>query len=76
MGLVDDFVSSSRIQDHFEKRSSKDTPKNVDVISNKRVDLIDPAVTVCEDEMLNESSPVRKSVCYNQGTGIDLSAAL
>ena len=67
-GLLHVFVSSSQIEDHFEKRSCKDTPQNVDVLLNKRVDPVDPAVTVCEDEMLNENSPVGNSVCYNQGT--------
>lgn len=72
MGLLHVFVSSSQIEDHFEKRSSKDTPQNVEVISNKRVDPVDPAVTVCEDEMLNENSPVRNSVSSNQGTEKDM----
>ena len=72
------FVSSSQNEDHVEKRSSKDIPQNIDVASNERVDPVDPAVIVCEDEMhlINQNSPVRNSVCHNQGTEIDSSVAL
>ena len=72
------FVSSSQNEDHVEKRSSKDTPQNIDVTSNERVYPVDPVVIVCEDEvhLIDQNGPVRNSVCYNQGTEIDSSALL
>ena len=68
------FVSSSQNEDHVERRSSKDSPQNAD----ERVDPVDPAVIVCEDEvhLIDQNSPVRNSVCYNQGKQIDSSGAL
>ena len=60
-------------EDHVEKRSSRDTPQNVDVISNERVDPVDSAVIVCEGEV---HSINQNSVRYNQRTGIDLRVAL
>ena len=37
-------------------------------ISGHGVDPVDPPVNVCEDEkpLINQNSPVRNSVCYNQ----------
>ena len=72
------FVSFSQNEDHVEKLSSKDIPQNIDVASNECVDPVDPTVIVCEDEMhlINQNSPVRNSVCYNQGKEIDSSVAL
>ena len=74
------FVSSSRNEDHIEKRSSKNTPQNIDVCfeSNGRVDPVDPAVIVCDDEvhLIDQNSPLRNSVCCNQGKEIDSSVAL
>ena len=44
------------------------TPQNVDVASNTRVDLIDLAIILCEDEvhLIKENSPVRKGFRCNQ----------
>ena len=57
------FDSSSQNEDHVKKPSSKDPFQNVD----ERVDPVDPVV--CEDEvhLIHQNSPVRNSVCYNQG---------
>ena len=59
---------------HVEKRSSKDSPQTVD----ERADSVDPVVIVCEDGVhsISQNSPVRKSVCYNQGMEIDSSVTL
>ena len=56
----------------------KDTCLDVDVISNERIDLVDPVVIVCEDEVhsISQNSPVRKTVYGNQGKGIDSSVPL
>ena len=72
------FVSSSQNEDHVEKRSSKDTPQNIEVTSNERVDPVDPAVIVCEDEMhlISQNGPVRNNVCCDQETEEDSSLAL
>ena len=72
------FISSSQNEDHVEKHSSKDIPQNIDVTSNERVDPVDPVVIVCEDEvhLIDQNSPVRNSLCYNQGKEIDSSVAL
>ena len=57
------FVSSPQLKDHVEKRSNKDSPQNVYVISNECVDPVDPAVIVCKDEVpsINQNSPVQNS---------------
>ena len=67
------FVSSSQSEDLVKKKiSSKDSPQNVD----ERVDPVDPVV--CEDEvhLTDQNSPVRNSVCYNQGKEIGSSVVL
>ena len=66
------FVSSSQNEDNVENFSIKDSPQNVD----ERVDRVDPVV--CKDEVhfVNQNSPVRNSICYNQGKEMDSSVVL
>ena len=72
MDLPHVFVLSSQNEDHLKKPSSKDSPQNVD----ERVDPVDPVVREYEVHLIDQNSPVRSSVCHNQGKEIDSSVAL